>query len=409
MIAKALSRDVFVPSPSPRVGVMGGSYYSTLDGQSLVSLHTYTSRSDTADIAFVRFSEDGGRTWSEPNEWAMKFDHANGTGRRHPRGGYVDPRTGRYLEVWTEGVLPTDDPLEGMKQWELHYLVSDDGRKTVLIDEQIIHEGEVFDEVHHLPGVTVGRNCVMMGDRGERPLTRSDGVILLPVQSSPTGPDGDYFNPGAGYTYTDCLLLLGRWKDGASISWTASERVVGDPERTTRGLVEPTIAELDDGSILMVMRGSNDARPALPGHKWEARSHDGGQNWTTPEPWRYDRGEPFYSPSACSQLVPHSDGRLFWMGNICSENPRGNSPRYPIILGEVDTKTGLLIRDSVTVIDDRQPGESERLTLSNFYAREDRETGELLLFLPRFFAKDAAPEGKGQWGTDLSLYRIELL
>ena len=30
--------------------------------------------------------------------------------RRHPWGGWVDPHTGRFLEFWLEGTLPTDDP-----------------------------------------------------------------------------------------------------------------------------------------------------------------------------------------------------------------------------------------------------------------------------------------------------------
>ena len=195
------------------------------------------------------------------------------------------------------------------------------------------------------------------------------------------------------------MLLIGRWREDGRLAWRCSERIVGDPERSSRGLIEPTIAELEDGSLLMVMRGSNDARPDLPGHKWMARSRDGGESWSAPEPWRYADGEAFYSPSACSQLIPHVDGRLLWMGNICAENPRGNSPRYPMILGEVDRETGLLIRDSVAAVDDRGAEEDERLTLSNFYTREDRETGELLLHLPRFY-------GGGRRETDLLLYRI---
>ncbi len=267
MKAKVISHGVFVPSPRPNVGVMGGSYYTGATGLDLVSVHSHTSRSDTVDVAYVRRSPDNGRTWSEVVAWPMSFDHSDGTGRRHVRGGYVDPQSGRYIQVWTEGVLPNDDPLEGMRQWKLHYSVSQDGGATQLVDEQIVHTGEGYDEVHHLPGVTVGRNCAMIGDLGEVPLTRSDGVILVPVQSSPTGADGMYENPGAGFTYTDCLLLMGTWRGDGGLDWTCSERVVGDPQRSTRGLIEPTIAELADGRILMVMRGSNDARLELPGHR----------------------------------------------------------------------------------------------------------------------------------------------
>jgi hypothetical protein len=406
MPATVLSIDTFLPSPAPGVAAHGASYYTMPAGARLMSIHTLMSRSDTVDVAFIRFSEDNARTWGEAVEWPTKFVHPTGTGRRHPRGGYVDPVTGRYITVWTEGVLPTDNPLEGMKHWTLHYSVSADGGRTQLVSEQIIHAGEEYDATRHLPGVMVGKNCAMMGDLGQRPLTRSDGVILLPVQSSPTGPDGEYYNPGSGLTYTDCLLLQARWRSDGGLAWTASERVVGDPHRTTRGMIEPTIAELDGSRLLMVMRGSNDRHPEWPGHRWHSLSDDGGETWTTPAPWTCTDGDAFFSPSSCSQLIPWSDGRLFWMGNISPVNPAGNSPRYPIVLGEVDRRSGLLVRESVSIIDDRREGEHERLTLSNFYAREDRETGHLLLHMSRLFADGFRTDGKPDWTANALLYRI---
>jgi hypothetical protein len=92
------------------------------------------------------------------------------------------------------------------------------------------------------------------------------------------------------------------------------------------------------------------------------------------------------------------------MGNLNAQNSRGNRPRYPIILGEVDLNSGLLVRDSVTAIDDRRESESDQLTLSNFYTREDRETGDLLLHMPRFFANGREPG----FSADLLLQRIAL-
>ena len=61
---------------------------------------------------------------------------------------------------------------------------------------------------------------------------------------------------------------------------------------------------------------------------------------------------------------------------------------------------------SLQVLDDRQGGEHQMLTLSNFYARADRQTGELLVFYPRFFAKTF--EGQERWTTPLSLLRVRI-
>jgi len=98
-------------------------------------------------------------------EWPTKLAHPGGVGRRHPR-------TGLYMAMETEGVLPIDNPLEGLRQWTLFYSVSRDGSRTQAVSEQVIHEGPEYNAIHHLPGVTVGKNCVMMGDLGQRPLTR---------------------------------------------------------------------------------------------------------------------------------------------------------------------------------------------------------------------------------------------
>lgn len=408
MIARVVDQTVFIPSPKPGVGVFAASYYGSASSRELLGLHWLISRSDTADVAYLRRSTDGGRTWDAAQEWPTRYDDPRGTRRRHPRGGYFDARSGRYLSIWTEGVLPHDEPLEGMRHWTLWYAVSDDGGRSDAVRSQIIHAGTGYDATHHMPGITEGRNCLMIGDLGCRPLTLTDGTILVPAQSSPTGPDGNYFSPGGGFTYTDAVVLSGRWQADGSLAWRISARVAGEPNRTTRGLIEPTLAQLPDGRILMVMRGSNDRKPELPAHKWFALSCDQGLTWTTPAPWGYTDGALFHSPSACSQLVPHSSGRIFWVGNICAGNANGNSPRYPIVLAEVDAASGLLRRDTLSVLDDRKPGESQHLTLSNFFVREDLDSQELLLHMTRFFAREHVGNAQRDWTADALLYRIAL-
>jgi len=56
---------------------------------------------------------------------------------------------------------------------------------------------------------------------------------------------------------------------------------------------------------------------------------------------------------------------------------------------------------------DRAPGESERLTLSNFHALEDRESGEVLVTLPRYFA-NVPMDGARDFTADLTLIRCGL-
>lgn len=390
---RRVRREVFLRSPGKGIAVMAFAYYTRTRGGDMMSIEQRWSRSDTVDAAYYRYSTDYGRSWGAPVEVATGEKRPGGMWRKHPRGGWVDPATGRFIEFWVEGTLPTDDPLEGLRQWNIFYTVSRGEPR------QVVHKGAEFDERHPLPGVWTGKNCAMLGDNTCRPLARPGGEILLPVEVSPLGPDGALYNPGGGYTYHDAAVLHGRWK-GDRLAWEMGELIRGDPERSTRGMVEPTIAELDGGRLLLVMRGSNDRRPERPSYRWVSYSTDGGWKWTRPEPWTYDRGEPFFSPSACSQLLRHSSGRLYWLGNINQTNPKGNRPRYPFQIGEVDRAGGRLVRASVRLVDDLQPGEDPLLTLSNFYAREDRRTREICVHMTRLFALP------GGWEGDAMLYRI---
>lgn len=397
--AQNIRREVFVRSPRKGVAVMAFAYYTRATGGDMVSVEQRWSRSDTIDVAYIRRSSDHGHTWSEPVEYRTGEKTARGMLRRHPRGGFVDARGGRYLDFWNEGVLPSDDPLEGLRQWNVFYRISRDGGKTFGAPEQVIQLGEEYSPKHSLPGVHSGKNAVMLGDVACVPLATPDGGILLPVVIFPLGPDGRLYNPTGGYTYSVCAVVHGRW-NGDRLQWKMSQVVEGDPARSTRGMDEPTLAYLDDGRMLMVMRGSNDKNHALPGRRWVSFSSDGGHRWTRPETWTYTTGENFFSPSSCSQLLKHSNGRLFWLGNLNPENPKGNRPRYPFVIGEVDRRTGLLRKETIRMVDTLQPGESSLLTLSNFYAREDRETGGIALHMTRMFALSDG------WEGDAMLYRI---
>ena len=400
-----ISREVFLVSPRASVAVLAASYYTRPAGTELISLHQLMSRSDTVDTAFVRTSRDNGRTWSAATAVPTLEARPGGKFRRALRGGVADPRTGRFVRFQIEGLLPTDDPLEGMRQWYVTYHVSEDGGRTWRVNEQVIQRGAEFSPSHPLPGVWIGKNCVMVGDVASVPVVLADGTLLLPVVITPLGPDGNYFNPGGGTTYTDAAVLRGRWRDDGRIDWELFSLVKGDPARSTRGMDEPTVAPLADGRLLMVLRGSNGGKPALPGRRWVAVSGDAGRTWTTPAPWTYADGGEFFSPSSCSQLVPHSSGRLFWIGNISPMNPTGNQPRTPLVIGELDLRTGLLRRETVRVVDERKEGDSPLLALSNFSAREDRETGEIVVNLSRLFER-SPPEPQRDWTSDAYLYRI---
>jgi len=412
-VPRLVGKSIIVPTTGPGVRLTGYAYYTRAEGVEMILHYSEQTRSDKADIAYQRRSDDNGRTWSDAVPLATHTQTPQGTVRRGRYPGFVDPQRDILLVMILQGTLPTDNPLEGMKHWTLHYSLSDDGGRTEYHQSQVIQGGAEYSAVHPLSGVWVGKNAAMIGDVSCRPIHIRTGQVLQPVQITPIGPDGEYENPGGGYTYHDAAVLIGTWNRSRQLDWKLSERVRADPKRSTRGMIEPTLAQFPDGRILMVMRGSNDVRPDLPGRRWYSISSDQGRHWTAPEPWTYEDGTSFYSPSSCSQLLVHSSGRIYWIGNISPTNPRGNHPRYPLVLGEVDRRTMRLKRATVCTLDDRRGGDAERMQISNFFADEDRLTGELRVYVAPLFRRPPKPSATGggpalDWTADLWLYRVDV-
>src|SRR6266571_1125091 len=125
-----IRREVFRASPAKGIAVMASAYYTRPRGGEMLSIEQRWSRSDTVDVAYCRFSRDYGKTWSPPIERPTAERRPEGMLRRHPRGGWVDPSTGKFLEFWNEGVLPGDNPLDGLKRWNIYYVISGDGGRS---------------------------------------------------------------------------------------------------------------------------------------------------------------------------------------------------------------------------------------------------------------------------------------
>lgn len=344
-------------------------------------------------------SGDAGRTW-KPFQASPDFSTGLPYGYRRDETfpSVVDTNNGRMVKVYnaldTPGVDPKIvEPRIRLKEFYVRYRVSTDCGRTYLFDEPVVREGHTSE--NPFDGVMVGKNGIFFGDCGSVPIFNRRGELLVPLQLCLLDEDGELSNPGGGSTYHDVLIAIGVWAEENRMLWKVSERVKGDPAKTTRGLYEPTLAELPDGRILMVMRGSNGGRKdrgfRIPSHKWMSVSEDGGHSWSAPKPWTYDSGRPFYSPSSMSRLIKHSSGRIFWVGNICPSNARGNSPRWPLVIGEVDAKTLRLIESSLLTVDARRPEDPRevpgstkgRLDICHAWAIEDRKTGDILLTYPR--------------------------
>jgi hypothetical protein len=185
--------------------------------------------------------------------------------------------------------------------------------------------------------------------------------------------------------------FLGKWnKRKNDYDWTHSDPVFVPIRVSTRGLGEPTVAELKDGSLLLDMRGSNDGSDPIkyPGRTWISVSRDRGKNWSPVTDLRYDTDEQFYSPGAFSKMIrSRKTGKLYWIGNISRTPAKGGVPRYPLYIAEVDEKIPALKKNTLTVIDDRSPEDTAAMQFSNFSLIENRRTLNLEIYLSRFEEK----------------------
>ncbi len=356
-----------------------------LSGSSPLTYATYLKPTGLEMVKLGSYSPDNGATWT-PRPVTPNFDAELPHGyRRENFPIFVDHSNGKIVRVVpsmdTPGLDPNIvEPPIALETYYLRYRVSVDQGQSWLFDEQVIQQGHTAE--NPFEGVYYGKNGIFMGDVGSQLLRTRAGKILIPAQACKLGPDGKLFNPGGGWTYTDVIIVIGTWTDDNHLDWEISRPIEGDPARSTRGMIEPTLAELPDGRLLCVMRGSNggskDPEHKLPSYRWYSTSADGGYTWTTPEPWTYDDGTAFFSPSSMSQLLTTSNGRYFWIGNINEENCQANYHRYPLYIGQVDPVSLKLIRSTLLAVDTKRPDE-EGVNLSHWWGLEDRATGDLII------------------------------
>src|SRR5882724_5895402 len=98
--------------------------------------------------------------------------------------------------------------------------------------------------------------------------------------------------------------------------------------------------------------------------------------------------------------------RLYWLGNLAlrGERPNGNWPRSPLCLVEVEESPLTLKRETIFAVDERTFNDTARVQMSNFRFYQDRETGDLVIFLTRY-----GEQSEKEWMlADYYRYRVEM-
>jgi hypothetical protein len=376
----SVKKDLYKRHPKPRTAALVSVQYvgPKLERREVQALETI---SDVGENVVARWSADNGRTWSEfvPVQPSNNTKYKGVTVWEGEGAGTYDPASGRLVQSWLRQI-----EVRGVYHNHTYWRVSADLGRTWSPPKMLrCEEGREFDPEEPLRAGFLNRNEAYPGNNL---LVCSDGTLLVCLaHANAPGDKGNDRRPWR----MGSVLVIGRWSAAAGdYVWTAGARVEISPAHSARGLMEPEVAELRDGRLLVVWRGSThgwDGTVAkLPGCKFFSLSTDGGRTLGPPAVWKYDDGSSFYSPSSIHRMIRHSvTGKLYWLGNVSAAPPQGNSPRYPLVIAEIDESKAAIRKRSVTAIDDRRPGQGD-VQFSNFSLLEDRQTHDLELHLTTY-------------------------
>ena len=388
-----VTRQCMFKSPKPKTcAYVFRQYVGTK--LELLEQRALESRSDFLSSITWRVSRDNGRTWSEP--WALPDHSVHHAGVEFFEGFlpmFHDPKTDLLVATWLRQINH-----RGLFYNFCYSRTSHDMGRTWSEPVQLCYEpAQKFNPDDPLAPGFLEKNHAYPGSNIIR---HSNGTLIHCVAHA--NAPGDRKNSQMAWRMGS-LCFIGRWDPTADdYRWMPGKRLEISPQKSSRGLMEPEVAELKDGRVLVIWRGSNTA--TTPGRKWFSTSSDGGQTLAPVEELRYDDGSRFYSPSSYNSMIRHrGTGKLYWVGNICSSPPNGNEPRYPLLIAEIDEEKPAIKRSTVTVIDDCRPGDSDSVQLSNFALIENRQTHDLEVYMSRLGANP-----KDFWGSDSFQYTLKL-
>ncbi len=390
-------KEVYLPHPKPETAMVVGVRYV---GPCLQreEVHSHQSASDTPVALRRRRSNDDGRTWTEFETLPEVVTHPQGI--RVYWGSciqYYDPVSKLNVLAWLHQIQP--DGWKGL--WYNHTYVRTSNDFGITWGSPELLRYEVGDALDPPAGPPWSQSAMLrnQGYCGNNIIGHSNGTLIccLATSNAPNDPQNDKRREHMG-----SVCMIGTWNPVAGkYRWKGGKPVEISPQVSSRGLMEPEVAEMQDQRVLVIWRTSNLGISAL-GRKLYSVSDDGGLTLSEPAELKYDDGTPFYSPSAIHRMIRHSvTGKLYWIGNIVPDNPNGNWPRYPLVIAEVDETNVALKKDTVTLIDDRREGDSSKLQLSNFSVLENRQTHELEIYLTRL-----GEDPNDFWGANAYKYTL---
>lgn len=424
-----ITKEIYEKSPGPNKCVTRNPSYRGNHMQ-LTDVRSVTSESDYTNETYRRVSHDNGKTWSDWTDIHASGYVVKGSDEIMmgiPSEGIYNPVHDHFVSVnmqrifdgghenayklfWGEAKRGFHDHCflyvsEDLETWDKGQLIK-------------YEEGADYDEDYWNNPDYLWNNDAYIGTNLQ---VLESGDLLFSIGANVESCckllqlDVKSIFPSCPYIMKGLIIIRGVWnKEKESYDLIYSKPVVISDLKSSRGVDEPIVYQLESGRIVAIFRGSNAQsknwntriEKGTPAHKWYTYSDDGGLTFTDPVPWHYENGEVFYSSATISNFFKSKkNGNLYWIGNITVPEVSGNSPRYPLVIAQVDQEQGLLLKDTCTVIDDRDPEkDAPSLQLSNFTLLENRETLNLEVYLTRLGANK-----NDFWRSDAYKYTVEFL
>lgn len=398
---QVLEKSVLLRHQPGRAPIGGFVTYVSATEPVLLRRNGWEIGDDVHDDFYDRTSRDNGLTWGDPIASLRSTPVASGHMIFVENAAIFLPRRNRLVAFTNLRFEPSLAKAHRGYSGKLQIMVSEPLGKD---------QGEIFVTDFGLKQGVMVSFC--------HPIEDSQSRILVPVQWQKMDANGSI--RAQGFRAREDLpnvmldvwavgLLVGEFQGGQALVWRLHGAVPCAFGKSSRGMCEGTVAELSDGRLAMILRGSNQHWPDKPGRKWLSFSDNGGVSWSEVQPLCWDDGSmPESSATGSALFRSVKNGKLYWMGNLCRQGERanGNMPRSPLIITEVQEAPFALRRDTLTIIDQRAAHEDERVQMSNFRFYQDRVNGQVVLFLTRYGERGSA---NGKWlEADHYQYRIAL-
>lgn len=391
-----ISRTLHVEAPSPTERAQVSSIgYASKDRNVLIAGISVGKR------GLIRRSDDNGKSWEvvEERKSVAPLGEDLVLEKGLPAVFFCDPDSGHLLRVFSTA---QDKP--SVMAWDYarspywrtvrtYTQVSRDEGQTWSEPEQLIVQGDEYDEVHWMPGVYYGKNGAAF--TGPRAIRGRNGTIIGALDGPRLFENGDLVDPDAdpatanpdGATEWLAGCFIGRWRpDGSGLDWEVGERFALPKKYSCDGAEEPSVDYLPDGRLFMGIRARTYPHTGqeLPSLHYYALSSDDARTWSDPEPLLYDDGSYAYSPACLiNVLLSSKNGRFYVITNFADGPCINCDPRNRLCIAEIDTNTFRIRKGTLTIIarNDKDAGQPDTTRFSNFRWYEDRETKDIVLYV----------------------------